>query len=190
MALLPTISELTLVGVADRGVPNKERIVLRPMETVNVGEFALVVGVVSAEEGGFVPLPDMFFWPGNIEISPPSWLYVYTAPGTYNVSKITSTNHPVHVCHWGKKQVVFTHDSIQPALIRLGGIGFGGAGQTEAPLTEADWARFIAALTPPPPLPSIPVSSKPTSALLPPAPKTPPSSAGKPSIADMLKKKG
>jgi hypothetical protein len=79
MALLSTISELTLVGVADRGVPNKERIVLRPMETVNVGEFALIVGVISTENG-FFPLPDLFFWPGNIEISPPSWLYVYTAP--------------------------------------------------------------------------------------------------------------
>jgi hypothetical protein len=160
MALLPTISELILVGVADRGVPNKERIVLRPTEAVNAGEFALIAVWISPE-GHYYPIADTFFWPGNIQITPPSWLYVYTAPGTYSVSKIPKTNHPVHVCHWGRKEVMFHEDNVQPALIRLGGIGFGGTGKTEAPLTEAEVARLLRSLVSPPPAPPMPAVTLP-----------------------------
>jgi hypothetical protein len=181
VALLPTISELSLVGVADRGVPNKERVVLRPTETVNAGEFALIAVWVSPE-GHYLPIPDTFFWTGNIEIAPPSWLYVYTAPGTYSVSKIKKTNQPVHVCHWGRKQVLFHDERIQPALIRLGGIGFGGFGQTVAPMTEAEWSQLMRALTSPK------ESTMPT-VTLPPSPSRNAPKGNPPRISDLIKKK-
>jgi hypothetical protein len=161
MAILATINELTLVGVADRGVPNKERIVLRPTEAVGLSAFALIV-VFLRDDQTAIPLRDYFFWFGDLTVAPPGWIYVYSGPGENSVSEIGSTGQtkqPVHVLHWGKEHVLFNDDRVHPALVRLGGIGFGAGGQTHAPATRAEVdAMFRALLNVPVELPSDPPS--------------------------------
>ncbi len=137
MIAIPTIAEFTLIGVAKRGVPNEERLVLRPNERINLGQFGVLVARLQ-EDGSAVPLLNAFFWFGDIAVEPPSWIYVYTGPGTFSQSRISATKQPAYAFHWGSKQTVFHDPAMIPLLIRLGGIGFGGFGETEAPLTEAE----------------------------------------------------
>lgn len=163
MIVIPTIVEIALMGVANRGVPNKERVVLRPTEPVQLGEFALISVARNVDNNG-VPLVDGFFWFGELQVSPPSWVYVYTGPGYYTASHISGSDVPVHVYHWGRKTTMFS-DAVHPALIRLGGVGFGSTGLIEPPMTVEELSellRTISAATPPPAKPVLPPAPRPS----------------------------
>ena len=51
--IVNNITELTLKGVYDRGVPNQERIVIISNETVNLGKYGLMIGVRSTGNTAF-----------------------------------------------------------------------------------------------------------------------------------------
>jgi hypothetical protein len=53
--ILETIHELTIVGVADPGIPNQERIIIRQTQTVNLAGFGLYLGVLRSD-GMILPL--------------------------------------------------------------------------------------------------------------------------------------
>ncbi|NOT08068.1 MAG: hypothetical protein HOP28_07675 [Gemmatimonadales bacterium] len=120
MYILPPVHELTIVGVFDAGVPNKERVVLRPTETLNLAAFALVLSTVA--DGGVLPLADQFFWFGEKWVTPPAWIVVYTGPGQYRESAYQGTGEPVLELHWGRSTVVLNLPDIALSLVRIGAI--------------------------------------------------------------------
>jgi hypothetical protein len=119
--LLPPIVELTLVGVAGRNDPNRERIILRPTEPVNLGAFGLFLGY-KTDEGRTIPLADSFYWFGEVEVAPPGWIFVYTGKGEYRETEIPELGQTAYVFHWGRTYTVFLHPRIVPALFRIGGV--------------------------------------------------------------------
>lgn len=123
--VLPAVHELSLVGVADAGVPNQERIILRPMESVNLAPFGLFLGFTNPD-GSARPLLDNFFWFGEVIVSPPSWIIVYTGPGEFQQSKLPDREEQAYVYHWGKPATVFGQGMV-PLLFRLGAFVAGGA---------------------------------------------------------------
>ena len=122
--ILETIHELMIIGVADPGSPNQERIVIRPTQTVNLAGFGLYLGVPKAD-GMIVPLWDHFFWFGEIVVTAPSWIIVYTGSGMYQKTRLPGTWEEAHTFHWGKPFTVFGQQGIVPVLFRFDGISIG-----------------------------------------------------------------
>jgi len=121
--IFPPIFELSLVGVADPNVANLERLVIRPTQEINLGQFGVLIGY-RRQDSSIVPIWDQFYWFGEVVISPPSWIVLYTGKGDYNVAT-QSNGEKVYNFYWNKVTTVFQADSYVPVLIRLGGVAIG-----------------------------------------------------------------
>lgn len=120
MQFLP-VFELSLVGVADAAVPNRERIVLRPTETVNLAQFSILLGLQN-NQGVVTPLNDAFFWFGELLVAPPSWLVVYTGAGEFLESRMPVTGEKAYSFHWGRLFTAFGLPNVVPVVCRIGSI--------------------------------------------------------------------
>ncbi len=122
MSYLSPVPELSVIGIFDAGVPHRERIVMRPMQAVDLSYFALIVGVQS--KTGIIPLNDCFRWLGPKVIGPPSWLVVYTDTGDDVDTSHTTSGEPVHIMHWGRTRTLFIDAGVQlvVGVIRIGGL--------------------------------------------------------------------
>jgi hypothetical protein len=116
---MPGMLGLEFYGVADPGVANTERIVLRPTMIVNLGSYLLGLGVKQAG-GGLVPLNNYVYWfPGEV-VQPGSWVFVYTGTGETTRTTTLNTNEPALVLHWGGSQTLFNSPLIQPFVFQKG----------------------------------------------------------------------
>lgn len=119
--IFPVLSELTVAGVFERGVPNQERVVLRVNAMTNLGGFLLARGpwangnVIALQNDGY------FYFPDEV-VLPNSWVVLYTAPGTKSQTRHPQTNEPVLVLHWGQPTVQFASTKVGCALLRINGI--------------------------------------------------------------------
>lgn len=126
------VFELSLVGVAQANVPNQERILIRPTQEVDLTEFAVLLGY-RADGGSLIPLWDYFYWFGNISVSPPSWICLYTGTGTYSQGPFPETGELIHSFYWGRSKTIFPTHRFVPLLIRIGGLVAGNLLQPPAP---------------------------------------------------------
>jgi hypothetical protein len=131
MYVLPLVSELSLFGVYDANVPNKERVVLRPTQEVSLARFCLLVAVQSAQ-GGVLPIPDQFLWLGDLIVKPPAWLVVFTGPGTYNVQQ--QGPDTIYTFFWGRPSTIFTNPGIMPVVARLDALSVSGHNMKPGPV--------------------------------------------------------
>jgi hypothetical protein len=122
MIQLRQIDELEFVGIYDRGVPNKERIVLRPTRRITLAEYVVNLGLKAP--GGLVrPLPNNLFWfSDEITIEPPYWIFLYTGPGERLFTTLRSTKEPALVLHWGRPMTILQNPQVEPLVFHLGGI--------------------------------------------------------------------
>ena len=128
MIVVPPIFELGSVSIADSGVPNQERIIFRPTEPINLGVCGVMIAL-RRSDGNYVPVNDEFFWFGDVEVAPPSWVLVYTGKGEYTVGRQPETGHLIYSYHWGKAHTFFNYQDIVPVVFRMSGILVGGASQ-------------------------------------------------------------
>ena len=112
--------ELTLLGVADPGKPNLERIVLRPTQPINVSGFGLTVGLPNPQAGAY-PLFDNVFWFPDLAIAPPSWILVYTGKGQPQNSYLPNGEQALTL-HWQRPYTVFHDPRLVPVLFRAEGV--------------------------------------------------------------------
>ena len=122
--IFPPVTELTVLGVAEPGVPNRERIIIRPTEPVNLAQFGIILGFRNPN-GMVTPWLDNFFWFGEITIEPPSWIVVYTGKGEYQQTIVPASNQIAHSMHWGRDRTVFDVPNIVPVLFRMDAILIG-----------------------------------------------------------------
>jgi hypothetical protein len=120
---LPTIVEINLIGVADAGVPNHERVMLRPNETVTLSQFGVAIGVRTEEPSVASLLRDQTIWLPEITVSPPAWILIYTGPGTDRQDIFK--DQPVFVLHWNKEKTVFGNPAVIPVLVRVDAVVVG-----------------------------------------------------------------
>jgi hypothetical protein len=120
---LDDVYELTLIGVGDRGVPEKERVILKneSKATISLAQFCVCLGVGGASSGAR-PIQDNFYWLGNMNLGPGTWLFLYTNPGSPTVTTSNIGNEPAVVLHWGRRTVLFSESDVVPILFRLGGV--------------------------------------------------------------------
>jgi hypothetical protein len=97
------VVELAVVGIEAPGTPNEERIALRPMQALDLGDFLIVIGPVGPQ-GVVIRLAQ---WLGAPQIiQPPSWLLIYTGGGV-NRTEVTPTGEVLHLRYLGYSQTVF-----------------------------------------------------------------------------------
>lgn len=118
MIMPHAIEELSIVGVYDRGVPNKERIVICANESVATGQFGLMLGI-RAEDGTAIPVRDNLLWFGNAWLNKGDWVFVYTGPGEARVTDVPNNTERLYSIHWGKKKVALQSMEIVPILFRM-----------------------------------------------------------------------
>lgn len=124
MIRFPPIPELNLVGVDKAGIPDEERIVLRPTQQVNLGYFGMLLGRRADE--GVQPVQNFFFWFSEITVRPPSWVFVYTGRGEARWTTTRQTEEKALIQHWGLRHTVFSDEAVRPVLFRFGSINVGG----------------------------------------------------------------
>lgn len=113
------IPEIQVVGVFDRGVPNKERIAFRVTENVELLQFAVVLLSESQLHGTYnYPANDHIFFFGDCSAAAGTWVFLYTSAGRFTVTKV-GTSEPAMVFFWGKSKTILHQASISPVLIKL-----------------------------------------------------------------------
>lgn len=112
------VSEITVVDVFDRGVPNQERIVLHVKETVNLGQYGLMIGV-RAQDGTAFPIRDNLLWFGDGFVTRGDWIFVYTGPGDPRVTTLPNTQERLYTLHWGRSQTILHNHDLVPILFRV-----------------------------------------------------------------------
>lgn len=121
MTNFASIFGLELRGILDRGIPNKERIVLRAEIPMHLGNFALICGPATAE-GGLVPSSSFFLKLDGRDLKEGTWVIVYTCPGSTRSTTIESNGDPVLVLHWDKPNTIFHAKDWTVAAIEISGI--------------------------------------------------------------------
>jgi hypothetical protein len=128
---VPPVHELAIVGAFEAGVPNRERIVIRPTEAVNLAGFGLVLSLVN-DDGSVTPVPNHFLWLGDRWVVPPTWLVVFTGPGAFREGAHQETGAPVLEFHWGLQSVVLGTPRIALSIVRFGGLSSQQVGPNSA----------------------------------------------------------
>jgi hypothetical protein len=123
-ALTVPVTELSMIGVSNPGVPDKEMVVLRPSETIVLPNFAVAVGVYDASAGGARPIYDNVYWFPEIVISPPSWIFIYTGKGS-PTENIVENGQRVLSLFWQRSHTIFGSPGLVPVLLRLGAVTVG-----------------------------------------------------------------
>jgi len=99
----------------DAGIPNEERIILRPTRVVNLRGFGIAVGV-AVNENSAMAIHDNIFWFPEMVVEPNAWLFIYTGKGTFRQS--TAGGSPAIVFHWQRATTLFGREELVPVLFQ------------------------------------------------------------------------
>ena len=122
--IVADITEIALVGVFDRGVPNKERIVLVVQDgPLNLGQYGIMLGWAGDTCSAY-PLRDNLYWFGDMVLPARTWLFLYTGAG--RPTKTTIWNGETgFVLHWGRPDTVMADSNMIPVLFRVDAVAVG-----------------------------------------------------------------
>lgn len=119
--IVELVSELSLVRVFDRGVPNKESIAFTVNESTNMGRFGVMLGV-SSGVGMATPIQDHLYWFGDGYVQRGDWIFLYTGSGNPMSGKASDGVSNLYTCFWGKSSTVLANSQIVPILFRVEGV--------------------------------------------------------------------
>lgn len=111
--------EISIIGVYDAGVPNMERVVLRANVDLNLSAYCVIAAVKAHLDTTNIPLRDHFFWLGNLTLKAGDWIFVYTAPGTAQLTPLPNAPESLLSLYWGKPQTIFQDRNLTPGLIKV-----------------------------------------------------------------------
>jgi len=117
------INELQMFGVYDAGKANLERVVIRALQQVNLGDFGLMLGI-GGHDGSAIPIRDNMLWFGHGVVEINDWLFIYTGAGETKVSDVPNTNERIISLHWGRSLTIFNGPEFLPILFRIDGVQF------------------------------------------------------------------
>jgi hypothetical protein len=112
--------DISLHSVADRGVPNSERIALQVAATCRLSEYGIALGL---EVGGSSPRPyvdSCFFFASTPAVEPGDWVLVYTGLGESGVFDLPAPGSgKIYTYYWGRTETMFYHPSRVPILFHV-----------------------------------------------------------------------
>lgn len=112
------ITELMVVTVLKRGVPNEECIAIQANERVNLGQYGVMLGAYS-RDSTVLPFNDNLFWFGDGFVEKGDWIFIYTGSGKPRQSKTQNQSNNVYSIFWGKLTTVFANTTVVPLLFRV-----------------------------------------------------------------------
>ncbi|MDA3916890.1 MAG: hypothetical protein PF690_07955 [Deltaproteobacteria bacterium] len=116
--IVSDITELTVMAVLGRGVPNEECIAIQANERINIGQYGIMLGMY-AQSKSAVPFRDNLFWFGDGFIEKGDWLFIYTGMGEPRKSSTNDEANSIFTVFWGKPNTVFANTNIVPVLFRV-----------------------------------------------------------------------
>ena len=116
--IVSSITELKIITVLDRGIPNEECIAILSNERINIGQYGIMLGAYAEGNSAF-PFRDHMFWFGDGFIDKDDWLFVYTGIGEPRRSKAKNEVNYIYTVFWGKSKTVFADTRIVPLLFRV-----------------------------------------------------------------------
>lgn len=119
--ILDQIYELTIIGVFDRGVPDRERIILKVNDLIDIGQFGILLGI-RQQAGVATPLKDNFFWFGDGLVDSGDWIFVYSGAGTVLTDELPGSKNKIYSLHWGRDKTIFNNAEVAPMLFRMDGV--------------------------------------------------------------------
>jgi hypothetical protein len=123
---LPPTTGLSIRGVADRGIPNHERIIIYSFSPVNLQNFILGIGY-TRDDRLVTPLPGYVYYFNDVIVPEASWIVIYTGSGQTQVSKLPPNNEVAFIYHWGSPSVLFEQPGVVPILFRVSEMSFPAA---------------------------------------------------------------
>lgn len=115
--IVNTITALSIVTVLERGVPNKESIAIQVLESINLGQYGIMLGTY-AQSGMATPFQDNLFWFGDGIVESGDWIFIDTGKGEPTQCK-ASDQHNIFTLFWNKPTTIFARTSIVPMLFRV-----------------------------------------------------------------------
>jgi len=112
------IYELKVMAVLERGIANKECIAIQAKQTINLGQYGIMLGQFSGDNGVF-PFRDNMFWFGDGIISEGDWILIYTGSGTPTTNKSVDNIHNTYTVFWGRTHTLFADSNVVPLLFRV-----------------------------------------------------------------------
>lgn len=124
--ILPPVYEFGEVTVHNPGIAGQERIIFRPTERLNLAEWGMLLGWQDDDSIGLaMPIRDDFFWFGELEIHPPSWVVLFTGEGEFKTAQDPVKQTPVYCFYWGRKSPIFKFRELVPVLFKMGAVSIG-----------------------------------------------------------------
>jgi hypothetical protein len=123
--IVANLSELLLYPIAERGVPNEERIPILVRETIDLGGYGIMVGY-SEVHGLATPFQDNLFWFGDGIVNAGDWIFVYTGgglPRTHDWAQPPGSK--IYAVHWGRSKTIFANSQNVPILFRTDSVAVG-----------------------------------------------------------------
>ena len=116
--IVGNVTELEIVGVFDRGLPNKERIIIYVNDSTNMGQYGIMLGI-RTQNAMATPIADQLFWFGDGIVAKDDVLFIYTGPGVFQHSPFPNSTSTGYSLHWGKASTVLANSTIVPILCRI-----------------------------------------------------------------------
>jgi hypothetical protein len=115
---IQTIWEFSSLEVLDRGIPNRERVVMRTLVGLELPSFILATAIYGVN-GLVLPFQNRVFFFDDRSVEAGNWIVVYTGAGITTESRLPTTHEKAYVFHWGHTGVIFSNPSTMPVLFRL-----------------------------------------------------------------------
>lgn len=122
--ILPILTELQMLGVFERGVPNAERIVMKALVDISLAQYGVLLAHRKGNtlESPSTPINDQLLWMTDRQVKAGTTIFVYTGPGEFKVTNVNGTTNPAVVVHWNKSTTIFANPFIVPVVFRIGAI--------------------------------------------------------------------
>jgi hypothetical protein len=122
---LPEPGAVRIVDTLERGIPNKECVMLGVNENADLRVFALALGL-RANAPKIAQLINFraFFLDGQVQVG--DFIFVYTGAGQPNSFPLKS-GKTGYIYYWNLERTVFANPNIVPVLLEIGGLVVGNS---------------------------------------------------------------
>ncbi len=110
--------ELKVTTVLERGKPNQECVAIQVNQSINLGQYGIMLGQYSGENG-VLPFRDNLFWFGDGLVTEGDWVFIHTGAGTPSQTKATDNIHNIYSLFWGRSHTLFADSNVVPLLFRV-----------------------------------------------------------------------
>ncbi|MFN8693686.1 MAG: hypothetical protein ACK5XX_04700 [Holosporales bacterium] len=117
--ILQPLTELTVINVLERGVPNRESIAIRVEQHLNLASYGVFLGFSSLYHGMATPLKDQFFWFGESMVKSNDWIFIYTGHGTPTNTLTSDGLASIYTVYWNRNTTLFHNSNVVPILFRM-----------------------------------------------------------------------